>query len=53
MSGQDDHSESVNRYDPSGIEEKHGVIPWWLAMVYAALFVWMIWYTIAFWTDRG
>jgi len=53
VSDKDHHSESITRYGPSGIEEKHGIIPMWLAVVYAAMFVWMVWYTIVFWTDKG
>ena len=53
MSEHDDHSGSIARYEPSGIEERHGIIPKWLAIVYAAMLVWMVWYTIVFWTDKG
>jgi hypothetical protein len=53
MNDKDDHSGSITRYEPSGIEERHGIIPTWLAIVYAVMFVWMVWYTIAFWTDKG
>ena len=53
MSDKDDHSESITRYEPSGIEERHGIIPTWLALVYAVMFVSMVWYTIAFCTDKG
>jgi hypothetical protein len=47
------HSDAVTRYDGPGIEERHGTIPRWLAVVYAAMFIWMVWYTIVFWTDKG
>jgi hypothetical protein len=53
MSEEHDHSESITRYEGPGIEERHGIIPRWLAVVYAVMFVWMIWYTIAYWTDKG
>jgi hypothetical protein len=53
MSDNRDHSDSITRYDTSGIEERHGIIPRWLAIVYAVMFVWMVWYTVAFWTDKG
>jgi len=53
VSDKDSHSDSITRYEPSGIEERHGIIPAWLAVVYAAMFVWMVWYTIVFWTDKG
>ncbi|MGB8694237.1 MAG: hypothetical protein WCD08_12075 [Steroidobacteraceae bacterium] len=47
------HSDSISRYEVSGIEERHGIIPTWLGIVYVIMFVWMIWYTVAFWTDKG
>jgi hypothetical protein len=53
MSDKHDHSESITRYEVSGIEERHGIIPTWLAIVYVVMFVWMVWYTVAFWTDKG
>lgn len=53
MSDKGEHSDSISRYEESGIEERHGFIPTWLAVVYAAMFLWMIWYTIVFWTDKG
>jgi hypothetical protein len=53
MNDKNDHSDSITRYEPSGIEERHGIIPTWLAIVYVVMFVWMVWYTIAFWTDKG
>jgi hypothetical protein len=53
MSEQDPHSQSITRYEGVGIEERHGIIPRWLAVVYAVMGVWMIWYTIVFWTDKG
>jgi len=43
----------ISRYEYSGIEERHGVIPRWLAGVYAALLIWMVYYLIRFWTDKG
>ncbi len=53
MSEPEKHSEAVSRYEVSGIEERHGIIPVWLAIVYAIMFIWMIWYLVAFWTDKG
>ena len=53
MSEKDEHAQSISRYEVSGIEERHGIIPAWLAVVYAIMFVWMVWYTLAFWTDKG
>ena len=51
MSDHDEHSESPIRYEPSGIEERHGNIPKWLVVVYVVLFAWLVWYTIVFWSD--
>lgn len=53
MSDKDGHSDSITRYEGPGIEERHGIIPTWLAVVYAVMFVWMIWYTVVYWTDKG
>ena len=53
MNDKNDHSDSITRYEPSGIEERHGIIPTWLAIVYVVMFVWMVWYTIVFWSDKG
>jgi hypothetical protein len=46
-------SPEISRYEFSGIEERHGRIPVWLAVVYAAMLLWMVYYLIRFWTDRG
>jgi hypothetical protein len=48
-----DHGHSISVYKTSGIEERHGIIPAWLAVVYAVMLIWMVWYLIAFWTDKG
>ena len=48
----DEHSE-ISRYEFSGIEERHGVIPKWLSAVYVVLLIWMVYYLIRFWTDKG
>ncbi|HEY2685961.1 MAG TPA: hypothetical protein VGI93_20800 [Steroidobacteraceae bacterium] len=53
MNNKDGHSEEVTRYEGPGIEERHGIVPAWLVIVYVAMFVWMIWYTMKFWTDKG
>ena len=53
MSDEESHAESITRYEGPGIEERHGIVPVWLGIVYAAMFVWMVWYTIVFWTDKG
>ena len=36
-----------------GIEERHGRIPRWLAIVYVALLIWMVYYLVRFWTNQG
>ena len=48
-----DHSTEISRYEFSGIEERHGTVPKWLAAVCAVLLVWMVFYLIIYWTDRG
>jgi hypothetical protein len=53
VSDEDDTPEENTRYEPSGIEEQHGIIPTWLGIVYAVMLVWMVWYTIVFWSDKG
>lgn len=42
--------DSVYRYRDSGIVERHGRIPLWLAVVAVSLIVWGIYYTIRFWS---
>jgi hypothetical protein len=53
VSENDDHPESNTRYEISDIEERHGIVPTWLSIVYAVMLVWMVWYTITFWSDKG
>jgi len=53
MSVDKDDSGEVSRYEFSGIEERHGAVPAWLAVVYLCLFVWMFYYLMAYWTDKG
>jgi hypothetical protein len=53
VSDNKDHPESTTRYELSGIEERHGIVPAWLGIVYAVMLVWMVWYTIVFWSDKG
>jgi len=53
VSEHDQNSHSVNRYEASGIEERHGIVPKWLLVVYVVLAVWMVWYGLKFWTDQG
>lgn len=53
---QDEHKEDpgeISRYEFSGIEERHGRIPRWLGFVYGALLIWMVYYLVRFWTDKG
>jgi hypothetical protein len=49
----EEHSSEISRYEASGIEERHGRVPAWLAIVYAALLIWMVYYLVRFWTDPG
>lgn len=53
MNEQRDHSTDTSRYEFSGIEERHGIVPRWLAAVCVVLLVWMAYYLIAYWKDRG
>ena len=46
-------SPHVSRYEFSGIEERHGRVPAWLGVVYGALLIWMVYYLVRFWTDKG
>jgi hypothetical protein len=53
MTSKPDDDSHLSRYEFSGIEERHGIIPKWLMAVYAGLLIWMVYYLIQFWTDRG
>ena len=53
MKEEGEHKGDISRYEFSGIEERHGIVPKWLAVVYAVLFVWMVFYLVRFWTDHG
>jgi hypothetical protein len=53
MKPESDHDAEINRYEFSGIEERHGIVPKWLAAVYIVMFIWMVFYLISFWTDHG
>ena len=46
-------SSEISHYEFSGIDERHGKIPKWLGAVYVALLIWMVYYLIRFWTDKG
>jgi len=48
-SSESEHGE-INRYEASGIEERHGKVPAWLAAVIVVLAIWMVYYLIHFWT---
>jgi hypothetical protein len=53
---QDEHKEDpgeISRYEFSGIDERHGKIPKWLGFVYVSLLIWMVYYLVRFWTDKG
>ncbi len=51
--GHDHDPSEITRYEPSGIDERHGAVPAWLTAVYVALVIWMVYYLIRFWTDKG
>jgi hypothetical protein len=42
--------EEINRYETSGIEERHGSVPLWLIGVIVVLVIWMVYYLIRYWT---
>ena len=48
-----EHSEEINHYEFSGIDERHGRIPRWLGLVYVVMLMWMVYYLIRFWTEKG
>ena len=50
---QEDEPPEISHYEFSGIDERHGVIPKWLGAVYVILLIWMVYYLIRFWTDKG
>jgi len=39
VSDKDSHSESITRYEGPGIEERHGIVPMWLAIVVIARYL--------------
>jgi hypothetical protein len=54
MQNEEKHESSeISRYESAGIEERHGKIPKWLAVVYGGLLIWMVYYLVRFWTDKG
>lgn len=48
-SSEPEHAQ-INRYETSGIEERHGKVPAWLGAVIVVLAIWMVYYLIRFWT---
>lgn len=44
------HEAETVQYEHSGIQERHGTIPLWLAVVVVVLIVWSIYYTIRYWS---
>lgn len=53
MSDEPDERSEISRYEYSGIEERHGIVPKWLAGVYIILLIWMVYYLVRFWTAKG
>src|SRR5258706_10145346 len=47
-----EHKSEISRYEFSGIEERHGIIPKWLTAVYAGMFLWKGDYQIDFCTGQ-
>ncbi len=45
--------EAVEEYADGHIAARHGRVNLWLALVYAVLFVWAIYYAIAYWGGLG
>ena len=45
-----EHGGEIHRYEVSGIEERRGRVPAWLAAVIIVLAVWMVYYLVRFWT---
>jgi N-terminal domain of cytochrome oxidase-cbb3, FixP len=50
---EDAEGHEIGHYDYSGIDERHGFLPKWLLGVYVILLIWMVYYLIRFWTDKG
>jgi N-terminal domain of cytochrome oxidase-cbb3, FixP len=48
-----EESSEISRYASAGIEERHGRVPRWLLGVYVVLLIWMVYYLVRFWTDKG
>lgn len=46
------HESETYRYEHAGIQERHGGIPIWLALVVLGLIVWSIYYTIRYWSTE-
>ena len=42
-------AEHTEHYEFANIDERHGAVPKWLAGVYIALGIWMIYYLIQNW----
>ncbi len=45
-----DNQQDVHTYDHSGIQERSGKVPLWLAVVYVALSAWAVYYLWACWS---
>jgi hypothetical protein len=44
------HEDDLETYEYSGIQVRHGKVPGWLIVVYAALGIWGVYYLWAYWT---
>ena len=49
----EEDSGEISQYEFSGIQERHGKVPKWLAFVYVVMLIWMVYYLVRFWTDKG
>lgn len=43
-------ADEINRYEHSGIEERHGIVPAWIIAVIVILLIWMVYYLIRYWS---
>lgn len=47
---QRDEAKEIFVYKDSGIQERHGYIPFWLILVVVIMTVWGIYYLMKYWT---
>jgi hypothetical protein len=49
----EDEAEEIEEYAGGYIQARTGRIPVWLLVVYAVLFVWALYYLVAYWGGLG